>query len=662
MESLSAAATLKGRPRRDLSDVIALQQRIALRDFGALSPLNLILEETVRITGASGAMFESAEAGAWSSRGVAGCLAPDTAGLSRREPSLGMSPGTGLSICNDTLAGSPALRQACAPVGARSIATVPMERDGAVAFMLTVVSGEPGAFHDADLEVLQLLAGFALAATLEADLATKSEAEISGGITTVMTAVQRENQFARLLQEIAVAANEAANVEEAIRRSLVRICDVTGWPIGHLYLTSAGGDRLVSTPVWQMSHATRFNALRRLSDGMEWRRNIGLPGRVLAEGKPAWLVDIRSDPSILRTRLATALGVRSSFALPLLIGSEVVAVLEFFSEQLLAPDERLLEIAGHIGVQLGRVIERKRASIVLAASEQHYRLLFERNLAGVFRITLDGSILDCNDAFGNILGYDSRQELHTRSMLDLYPESPERRAQFERLEAGQTLTNAEMLMQRKDGSPVWTLVNASLLSQGELQVIEGTILDITTRKEAELQVEFKAHHDPLTKLHNRASFRDQLDQSIALAKRCETPLALLFIDLDGFKPINDTLGHAAGDWLLQQTAGRLVDTVRGSDLVARLGGDEFVVLLTTLTNPDDAESVAQKLLSRIGAPFSYEGQELTVTASVGIGLYPRDAAEADQLIAAADYAMYRAKKAGGHGYRSFESSGDTIPS
>ncbi|HVT04273.1 MAG TPA: diguanylate cyclase [Thermoanaerobaculia bacterium] len=658
MESSRAAASRTGRRRRDLTGVVALQQRIALRDFGTQSSLNLILEATVRIVGASGAMFESAGAGGWSSRGVAGCFAPDSAGTSRVDPSFGMKAGTGLSICNDTLADTPAVREACGTVGARSIATVPLERGGENAFILTVVSGEPGAFDAADLEVLQLLAGFAMTAALEADLAPRTEAETSGGITTLMAAVQRENQFAKLLQEIAVAANEAANVEEAIRRSLVRICEVTGWPMGHLYLTSGGGDRLVSTPVWHMSHSIRFNALRRLTDGMEWRRNVGLPGRVLADGRPSWVVDIRTDPSIVRTRLATSLGVRSAFALPLLIGSEVVAVLEFFSEQLLAPDERLLEIAGHIGVQLGRVIERKRAKIVLAASEQHYRLLFERNLAGVFRITLDGRILDCNDAFGNILGYDSREELRTRSMLDLYPESPERTEHFERLEAGRTLTNAEMLMQRKDGSRVWTLVNASLISQGELQVIEGTILDITARKQEELRVEFQANHDPLTKLHNRASFRAQLDRSMALARRCETPLALLFLDLDGFKPINDTLGHAAGDLLLQETAARLVDSVRGSDLVARLGGDEFVVLLTTLTSAGDAESVAQKLLTRIGAPVSYHGRDLTVTASIGIGLCPNDAVDADQLIAAADRAMYMAKKAGGNGYRSFVSGLD----
>ena len=576
-------------------------------------------------------------------------------------PALGLKVGSDLSICNDTLAGSEADREACGSVGARSIAAIPLMRDGAAALVLTVVSDEPGAFASTDPDLLELLAGLAMAAALDSDRAPKTEEQLAGEITALMAAVQRENQVVKLLQEIAVAANEAANVEEAIRRSLERICEATGWPMGHLYLTSEGGDRLVSTPVWHLSHPMKFNALRRLTDGMEWRLNVGLPGRVLAEARPSWVVDIRTDPSIVRTSLATSLGVRSSFALPLLIGTEVVAVLEFFSEEALGLDERLLEVAGHIGVQLGRVIERKRASILLAASERHYRLLFERNLAGVFRIAIDGRILDCNDALANILGYASREELRTQSMFNLYPEAAERAAQFERLTAERILTNAEMVMRRKDGSHIWTFVNASLLALGDSEVIEGTLLDITARKQEELQVEFQAHHDALTKLHNRAFFRAQLDKSIALARRYETPLALLFLDLDGFKPINDTLGHAAGDFLLQETAARLVQCVRSSDLVARLGGDEFVVLLVTLTHARDAETVAQKVLARIAAPLPYEGHLLQVTASVGIGLYPDDAPDAQRLIAAAD-AMYSAKKAGGRGYRFFAAvSGQSAP-
>lgn len=472
-----------------------------------------------------------------------------------------------------------------------------------------------------------------------------------GALITLRKRFVREHRFLKLLQEIAVAANEAASVEEAIRRSLQCICETTGWPAGHLYLTSEAGDRLLSTPVWHMDQEARFNALRRLTDGLDWRKSVGLPGRVLESGKPEWMLDIRKDPSIVRTSLATSLGVRSSFALPLLIGPEVVAVLEFFSVKVLEPDEHLLEVARHIGVQLGRVIERKRASIIVATSERHYRQLFERNLAGVFRVARNGTILDCNDSLSRILGYASREELRSQSLFDLCPESPERTALFDQLERERTISNAELVMERKDGTRIWALMSASLFALGEVQVVEGTLLDITARKLQEQQAEFAANHDALTRLYNRSFFRLQLEKSIAVAQRYGNPLALLFLDLDGFKPINDTLGHAAGDWLLQQTAARLTQSVRGSDIVARLGGDEFVILLTTLTSASDAETVTLKLLARIGAPFDYDGRELRVTASIGIGVYPDDAADGESLMEAADQAMYLAKKSGGHGFR-----------
>jgi diguanylate cyclase (GGDEF)-like protein/PAS domain S-box-containing protein len=652
MKSSSPPSTRTRRKRCDLSAVAGLQRRIASGELGTPLSLNRILEEIARIARGSGAMLEAAGAAGWTVRGAGGCFAPFLGTSLPAAPALGIKVGTGIAVCSDTLAGADADREACGTVGARSIVAVPLLLDGAAALVVTVVSDQPRAFASADSDLFQLLAGLAMAAA-QGEGAPRSEQQLAGEITSLMAAVQRENQFVKLLQEIAVAANEAANVEEAIRRGLERICDATGWPMGHLYLTSEGGDRLLSTPVWHLSHPRRFNALRRLTDGMDWRRNVGLPGRVLAQARPSWVVDIRTDPSIVRTSLATSLGVRSSFALPLLIGTEVVAVLEFFSEKALELDERLLEVAGHIGVQLGRVIERKRASILLAASERHYRLLFERNLAGVFRIAVDGKILDGNDALANILGYASPEELRGQSILALYPDAAEGAAQFERLKREKILTNAEMVMQRKDGAHIWTFVNASLLAFGDHEVIEGTLLDITDRKQEVQQVEFRANHDALTKLHNRAFFRTQLDKSLALARRRETPLALLFLDLDGFKPINDKLGHAAGDFLLQETAARLVQCVRSSDLVARLGGDEFVILLMTLTHARDAETVAEKVLARVSAPLPYEGHLLHVTASVGIGLYPDDAADAERLIAAADEAMYSAKKAGGRGYRFF---------
>ncbi len=160
--------------------------------------------------------------------------------------------------------------------------------------------------------------------------------------------------------------------------------------------------------------------------------------------------------------------------------------------------------------------------------------------------------------------------------------------------------------------------------------------------------QYLATHDPLTALPNRMLFYDRVAQAIALASRYDSTLALLFVDLDGFKPVNDRLGHAVGDRVLQQVARRLEAAVRRSDTVARIGGDEFAVLLTQIAEPHNAEKVAESILASIGRPFDLEGEAHRLGASIGIAIFPRDGGTADTLVRHADTAMYQAKKRGGH--------------
>ncbi|HEU4950335.1 MAG TPA: GGDEF domain-containing protein, partial [Holophagaceae bacterium] len=156
-----------------------------------------------------------------------------------------------------------------------------------------------------------------------------------------------------------------------------------------------------------------------------------------------------------------------------------------------------------------------------------------------------------------------------------------------------------------------------------------------------------ATHDPLTGLANRATLEDRLQSALARARRDGSGFGLVFLDIDGFKAVNDRLGHAAGDELLKLIANRLRQSVRESDLVARLGGDEFVVLLERIQQPDHAGPVVEKLRRALAAPSGLEGQTGPVTASLGIALYPRDAADEKELMRKADEAMYAAKQAGG---------------
>ena len=184
--------------------------------------------------------------------------------------------------------------------------------------------------------------------------------------------------------------------------------------------------------------------------------------------------------------------------------------------------------------------------------------------------------------------------------------------------------------------------------QGGASLLARSIRYAIERKQSEKYISYLAYHDGLTKLPNRRLLFDRLEQALALERRNQLTLALLFLDLDHFKHINDTLGHSAGDELLKSVAARLRGCVRQSDTIARIGGDEFAMILPDIDRPDDARIFAEKILSALEAPFYVAGEELFVTASVGISLFPDDAREAEALLRNADVAMYRSKRMGGN--------------
>jgi diguanylate cyclase (GGDEF)-like protein len=210
----------------------------------------------------------------------------------------------------------------------------------------------------------------------------------------------------------------------------------------------------------------------------------------------------------------------------------------------------------------------------------------------------------------------------------------------------------EIWNRRKSGEiyPEWLTINAVRDEFGRLVNYVAVFSDISGIKQSQAQLAHLAHHDPLTGLPNRLLFNDRLDHALDRARRDGSQLAVLFVDLDRFKHINDSLGHLAGDGLLQEVAARLTGAVRREDTVARMGGDEFTLLLEDLRRPEDAAVLARKLLDVLSGPYSVAGRELFVTASVGISLYPRDGSGCEELIRNADAAMYQAKEEGRNGY------------
>jgi diguanylate cyclase (GGDEF)-like protein/PAS domain S-box-containing protein len=281
------------------------------------------------------------------------------------------------------------------------------------------------------------------------------------------------------------------------------------------------------------------------------------------------------------------------------------------------------------------------------ANEARYRLLFQRNLAGVYRTGTDGRILDCNDACARIFGYDSREEFLNADANDFYFDDAERERLIQMLRDQRQISNLELRLRRRDGSAVWVLENMMLLDG----TIEGTIIDITDRKHAQEQMEYQAYHDALTGLPNRLLFRDRISVALAHARRSSRASAVMFLDLDQFKLVNDTLGHTVGDRMLQVIAARIVTCVRADDTVARMGGDEFTILLGDLNDRKGAAAVAQKVLEALRYPVTLDEHELYLTTSIGIAIFPEDGADAETLLKNADRAMYRAKELGRDNYQ-----------
>jgi len=305
-----------------------------------------------------------------------------------------------------------------------------------------------------------------------------------------------------------------------------------------------------------------------------------------------------------------------------------------------------------VGVQgIGRDVSDRKAS------EARYRLLFERNLAGVYRSTPDGTILDCNDACARLFGYDSREEFLGVNANDFYFDDRERERIVQMLREQRQSTNLELRLRRRDGATVWVLENVTLRDE---DVMEGTIIDITDRKRAQDQVEYQAYHDSLTGLPNRLLFRDRITVALAHAKRTGRLSAVMFLDLDQFKLVNDTLGHTVGDRLLQAIGARLVTCVRAEDTVARMGGDEFTVLLADVADRRSAALVAQKVLEAVRHPVTIDEHELYVTTSIGIAVFPDEGLDAESLLKNADRAMYGAKERGRDNYQ-FASSAHAQP-
>jgi diguanylate cyclase (GGDEF)-like protein/PAS domain S-box-containing protein len=275
--------------------------------------------------------------------------------------------------------------------------------------------------------------------------------------------------------------------------------------------------------------------------------------------------------------------------------------------------------------------------------------IFEHSAEGILITDARHRILSVNPAFCTITGYAESEVVgHPQGILrsDMHTEGFYREVWGHVEREGSW--HGEIWGSRKDGSdfPCWASVSLVRNREGEVCNYFSIFTDITERKKAEERIHYLAYYDGLTGLPNRAMLYKLIDQALVEARRNRLHGALLFVDLNRFKPINDTLGHAVGDNLLQEVAKRLRAAVRSEDVVARLGGDEFIVALFDITRREHAAVVAQKLLTALEPPIRIEGHEFQIGAAIGISVYPRDGFETETLLRMADIAMYRAKQTG----------------
>lgn len=310
------------------------------------------------------------------------------------------------------------------------------------------------------------------------------------------------------------------------------------------------------------------------------------------------------------------------------------------------------------------ITERRRAEDALARESFRNRMLLRNASDGICILDEKGNVLDVSDAFCGMLGY-AREALLGMNIAqwDLRWSTDEGKELFLRLRESASQTAVfESRHRRKDGTVFDVETNAICFALEAETMLFMSSRDISQRKRVQEQIQHQAHYDALTGIPNRSLFYDRLTQGVGLARRDRHELALLFLDLDRFKAVNDALGHEAGDEVLKIAASRIRRLLRESDTVARIGGDEFTVILPRIFSRDAAAEVATKIVDALAAPFTLcdlqgDTRQVSIGCSVGIAIFPVDAESPDGLVVAADAAMYEAKRDGtGFRFRKFGSA------
>ena len=301
--------------------------------------------------------------------------------------------------------------------------------------------------------------------------------------------LQREKRARELLQGVAVAASEATTVDEVLQVAVDGICARTEWPVGHVYLRT-NESLLEPSRIWHLDAPERFHEFRKLTEVTLLPIGTGLPGRVMADAKPAWIMDVRRDENFPRFQVAREIGIRAGFAFPVLVGKQVLAVLEFFSDQAIEPDEQLLEVMANIGVALGKIVEQKWAETALRESEIRFRSITQSAKDAIITADQQGNIISWNKGAERIFGY-SEQEILGKPLTVVIPErfrAAHQQGLRRVAETGESRVigqTVELAGLRREGQEFPLELSLASWRLGESTYYSGIIRDISDRKQTE---------------------------------------------------------------------------------------------------------------------------------------------------------------------------------
>ena len=426
--------------------------------------------------------------------------------------------------------------------------------------------------------------------------------------------------------DIAGATSRGALLEQVLET----LGEALGWSWGAAWEAAASGD-LRCSATWRTGD--ELAAFEEASRAMDPAPPDALPVLAVQSNAPVWVPEVTGENVIARARIAGEAGLVSAVAFPLAVGDVHSGAIEFFGPAIGEPDADLLAMFASVGTQLAQCLDRWDSWERLADSEAFSRSVIAALDEGVIVFDADGQIASVNASAERILGL-APDEMIGRTPRALGDPAPVIRVLHEdgSLMTPDTSFALEALRTGRE-SPHGVVISMA---------------DITERRRAARELERLAYHDHLTGLPNRTLLQEHLDLAIARGGRQGHGVALLFLDLDDFKLVNDRFGHAAGDRLLRDVARRLEAVTRSSDLLARHGGDELLLLVSDLG--DDAEAVASSVASKLAAaleePFQVGESDVAMRASIGVSIFPRDAEDASSLMRHADAAMYEAKGAG----------------